>query len=160
MTATFLAKARIPNPAGTLLPGEYVKLERWSSTGSTTPSSSPAPAVAEDEAGRLRPYRRRADNRVAIRNVQAGQTHEGLRVVSKGLDAGVPVIVEGLQMIRPGIAVTAEPANGPGRPRRQPPRRLSRRPDPIRTKPRTGASPSPWSTSSFAGRSSPRSRRC
>jgi membrane fusion protein (multidrug efflux system) len=26
-TATFLAKARIPNPAGTLLPGEYVKLK-------------------------------------------------------------------------------------------------------------------------------------
>jgi hypothetical protein len=33
-----------------------------------------------------------------------------LRVISSGLDSGVPVIVEGLQMIRPGIPVKTDVA--------------------------------------------------
>ena len=47
---------------------------------------------------------------MAVRRVVAGQAYEGLRVITKGLDAGVSVIVEGLQMIRPGLPVKAEPA--------------------------------------------------
>jgi membrane fusion protein (multidrug efflux system) len=108
-TATFLAKARIPNPAGTLLPGEYVKLKMVVDRieGAVV---VPAPAVAETEAGPA-VYIVDGQGKVAIRRVEAGPTHEGLRVVTRGLDAGVPVIVEGLQMIRPGIPVTTEPAN-------------------------------------------------
>ncbi|MHC5541351.1 efflux RND transporter periplasmic adaptor subunit, partial [Singulisphaera rosea] len=37
------------------------------------------------------------------------------RVISKGLESGVPVIVDGLQLIRPGIAVKTEPAVLPQR---------------------------------------------
>jgi membrane fusion protein (multidrug efflux system) len=48
--------------------------------------------------------------KVAVQRVDAAQTFEGLRVITRGLDSGVPVIVEGLQSIRPGIAVKAEPA--------------------------------------------------
>ena len=40
--------------------------------------------------------------------VDAAQSYQGLRVIAKGLDSGVPVIVEGLQSIRPGIAVKTE----------------------------------------------------
>ena len=40
-TSTFLVKAEVPNPAGTLLPGEYVKL-RMVVDRSRTPSSSPS----------------------------------------------------------------------------------------------------------------------
>jgi membrane fusion protein (multidrug efflux system) len=40
----------------------------------------------------------------------AGQAHEGLRVITKGLDSGASVIVDGLQMIRPGLSVKTEPA--------------------------------------------------
>jgi membrane fusion protein (multidrug efflux system) len=108
-TATFLAKARIPNPAGTLLPGEYVKL-RLIVDRLENAVVVPAPAVTETEAGPV-VYIVDTDGKVAIRNVQAGLTHDGLRVISKGLDAGVPVIVEGLQMIRPGLKVAAEPAH-------------------------------------------------
>ena len=47
---------------------------------------------------------------MAVRRVVAGQAYEGLRVITEGLDAGVSVIVEGLQMIRPGLPVKTEPA--------------------------------------------------
>ena len=51
------------------------------------------------------------ESKVAVQRVEAGLTmYQGLRVVTKGLDEGIPVIVEGLQMIRPGMPVKAEPA--------------------------------------------------
>ena len=70
----------------------------------------PAPSVVESEAGDDRPRRRRRRARWPSGRVVAGQAHEGLRVITKGLDAGVSVIVEGLQMIRPGLPVKTEPA--------------------------------------------------
>jgi membrane fusion protein, multidrug efflux system len=48
--------------------------------------------------------------KVAIQRVDAAQTYDGLRIITRGLDSGVPVIVEGLQMIRPGIPVKTEVA--------------------------------------------------
>jgi multidrug efflux system membrane fusion protein len=47
---------------------------------------------------------------VAVRKVVAGQAHEGLRVITKGLDSGAQVIVDGLQAIRPGLSVKTVPA--------------------------------------------------
>ena len=47
---------------------------------------------------------------MAVRKVVAGMTHDGLRVITKGLDPGASVIVDGLQMIRPGLPVKTEPA--------------------------------------------------
>ena len=107
-TSTFLAKARMPNPGGTLLPGEYVKV-RLVVDQLENAVVVPAPAVMETEAG---PVVHIVDGqgKVAIQRVEAAQTYEGLRVITKGLDSGVPVIVEGLQMIRPGIPVKTEVA--------------------------------------------------
>ncbi len=107
-TSTFLAKARIPNPAGTLLPGEYVKLKMVIDRIEDA-IVVPAPAVTETEAGPV-VYIVDGDGKVAIRRVESAQTYQGLRVISRGLEAGHPVIVEGLQMIRPGIPVTIERA--------------------------------------------------
>ena len=107
-TSTFLAKARVPNPEGTLLPGEYVKL-RLVVDQLENAVVVPAPAVIETEAGPA-VYIVDGKGKVAIQRVEAAQTYEGLRVITRGLDAGVPVIVEGLQMIRPGIPVKTEPA--------------------------------------------------
>jgi membrane fusion protein, multidrug efflux system len=109
-TSTFLSKVRIPNPHGTLLPGEYVKLE-MKVDDLKDAIVVPASAVMETEAGPV-VYIVDKDGKVAIQRVEAGLTmYQGLRVITSGLDVGVPVIVEGLQMIRPGIPVKAEPAN-------------------------------------------------
>lgn len=107
-TSTFLAKARIPNPGGTLLPGEYVKL-RLVIDRLDDAVVVPAPAVMETEEGPV-VYIVDGAGKVAIQKVEAARSFEGLRVITKGLNSGVPVIVEGLQSIRPGIAVKTEAA--------------------------------------------------
>ncbi|WP_422924767.1 efflux RND transporter periplasmic adaptor subunit [Singulisphaera sp. PoT] len=107
-TSTFLAKATVPNPTGSLLPGEYVKL-RLVVDRLDNAVVVPTPAVMETDAGAV-VYIVDKDGKVAIQRVDAAQTYEGYRVITKGLDAGVPVIVEGLQMIRPGIPVKTEAA--------------------------------------------------
>ncbi len=124
-TSTFLAKARMPNPAGTLLPGEYVKVQLVVEQleGAIV---VPAPAVMETETGPA-VYIVDAQGKVAIQKVDAAQTYEGLRIIRKGLEPGVPVIVEGLQMIRPGIPVKTEVAVLP--------RQFAREPKVARTSP-------------------------
>ena len=108
-TSTFLSKARIPNPTHTLLPGEYVKLELKVDDLKDV-VVVPASAVMETESGPV-VYIVDHEGKVAIQRVDAGLTmYQGLRVLASGLDAGVPVIVEGLQLIRPGMPVQAEPA--------------------------------------------------
>ncbi len=107
-TSTFLVKARIPNPGATLLPGEYVKL-RMVIDRLEDAVVVPSPAVMETDTG---PVVHIVDpaGKVAVQRVEAAQTFEGLRVITKGLKPGATVIVEGLQMIRPGISVRTEPA--------------------------------------------------
>ena len=79
-TSTFLAKATLPNPEGKLLPGEYVKV-RMVVDRLDNAVVVPAPAVTETEAGPV-VYIVDGDGRVAIRNVHAGLTHDGLRVIT------------------------------------------------------------------------------
>ncbi len=107
-TSTFLIKAQFPNPGGKLLPGEYVKV-RMEVERLANAVVVPAPSVVESDSGTI-VHVVDAQGKVAVRKVVAGQVHEGLRVITEGLDAGVSVIVDGLQMIRPGLAVKTEPA--------------------------------------------------
>ncbi|WP_435007914.1 efflux RND transporter periplasmic adaptor subunit [Tundrisphaera lichenicola] len=107
-TSTFLAKARIPNPGGKLLPGEYVKV-RMVVDHLKDAVVVPAPSVVESDVGAV-VYVVDEAGKVAVRKVTAGLTQDGLRVITKGLDPGASVIVDGLQMIRPGLPVKSEPA--------------------------------------------------
>ncbi|WP_148594835.1 efflux RND transporter periplasmic adaptor subunit [Aquisphaera giovannonii] len=108
-TSTFLAKIKFPNAAGSILPGEYVRLRSVveHSQGAVV---VPEQCVIETGAGPV-VYVVDQDGKVESRRVEAGETYEGVRIVSKGLDEGVQVIVEGLQLVRPGIPVKVEPAN-------------------------------------------------
>lgn len=107
-TSTFLAKARMPNPEGKLLPGEYVKL-RLVVDRLENAIVVPAPSVLETEVGTI-VHVVDGKGKVTVQKVDAAQTYEGMRVITKGLESGVPVIVEGLQSIRPGIVVKTAPA--------------------------------------------------
>jgi membrane fusion protein (multidrug efflux system) len=110
-TSTFLAKARMPNPRGTLLPGEYVKL-RLVIDRLHDAVVVPARSVMETDSGAV-VHVVNGEGKVAVVRVDAGQTFDGLRVITRGLDAGVPVIVDGLQMIQPGAAVKTARAEAP-----------------------------------------------
>ncbi|MDG3002959.1 efflux RND transporter periplasmic adaptor subunit [Paludisphaera mucosa] len=106
-TSTFMSKARMPNPHGTLLPGEYVKLKMEIEQLKDV-VVVPGQAVMETESGPV-VYIIDKEGKVAIQRVKAGlTTYQGMRVLFGGLEAGVPVIIEGLQMIRPGMPVTSQ----------------------------------------------------
>lgn len=112
-TSTFLVKARVPNPRNDLLPGEYVKL-RMVVDQIKDAVVVPEVAVIEGDAGSTVYYIDK-DGKAAMQSVVAGQPYQGLRVVNEGLKAGVPVIVQGIQLIRPGAPVKAEAAVLPRR---------------------------------------------
>lgn len=108
-TSTFLVKVKVPNPEGTLLPGEYLRLE--TTLGELNDAIVvPQEAVMETQAGPV-VYVLDEAGKVAIQKVDAPHSYEGVRVVAAGLDAGREVIVEGLQLARPGSPVKAEPAH-------------------------------------------------
>jgi membrane fusion protein (multidrug efflux system) len=107
-TSTFLVKARIPNPERALLPGEYVTIKAVVDRIEDA-VVVPETSVMEQEGGPV-VYIVDKDGKVAIQKVIAGQTYEGVRVITSGLAEGVPVIVQGLQLIRPGMQVKTEPA--------------------------------------------------
>jgi RND family efflux transporter MFP subunit len=107
-TSTFLVRAEVANTAKTLLPGEYVKV--YARVGEAPDAVVvPEQAVIEMQAGPT-VYTVDKDGKVASVAVRAGFTYEGLRVVESGLEPGQQVIVEGLQMVRSGMAVKTQPA--------------------------------------------------
>lgn len=49
-----------------------------------------------------------ADNRIAVRPVQVGGLHDGLREISDGLTLGDRLVVTGLLQVRPGLSVVPQ----------------------------------------------------
>ncbi len=107
-TSTFLVKARVGNAEKTLLPGEYVKVRLV--VGRVDDAVVvPERAVVETQAGST-VYMVGKDDTVAVVPVKATFTYRGLRVIESGLEPGARVIVDGLQLIRPGSQVKVEAA--------------------------------------------------
>src|SRR4051795_815427 len=69
----------------------------------------PEQAVVETQAGPT-VYIIDQGGKVAVAPVKTSITYDGLRVIESGLEPGREVIVEGLQLVRPGMIVKAERA--------------------------------------------------
>jgi RND family efflux transporter MFP subunit len=108
-TSTFLVKGEVPNPRKTLLPGEYVRLALVIGLLKGV-VVVPEQAVMETQGGQM-VFTVGADGKVGITRVVAGPAVGGHRVVKSGLEPGASVIVEGIQLARPGNTVKAEPAS-------------------------------------------------
>jgi RND family efflux transporter MFP subunit len=107
-TSTFLVRAEVANATKTLLPGEYVKVN--ARVGEVRDAIVvPEQAVIEMQAGPT-VYTVDKEGKVASVGVRASFTYEGLRVLESGLQPGQQVIVEGMQMVRGGMAVKTQPA--------------------------------------------------
>jgi RND family efflux transporter MFP subunit len=107
-TATFLVRAEVANPAKTILPGEYVKVN--AKVGEVKDAIVvPEQAVVETQAGAT-VFTVDAQGKVAIVAVRPTFTYEGLRVLESGLEPGQAVIVEGMPMVRAGMTVKTRPA--------------------------------------------------
>jgi membrane fusion protein (multidrug efflux system) len=107
-TSTFLIRSEVANPKQALLPGEYVKVNVRVDVlkGAVV---VPEQAVVETQAGPT-VYAVDKDGKVEVVPVKASFTVEGMRVIDSGLEPGRAVIVEGIQLVRPGIKVKAERA--------------------------------------------------
>lgn len=105
-TSTVLIKARVPNPSHDLLPGDYVQTSTIIGTY-TGVVVVPEQAVIETQAGAIC-YTLGEGNRVEVTPVEPLDVSQGLRVLAGGLKPGAPVVVEGIQLVRPGMVVQAE----------------------------------------------------
>jgi membrane fusion protein (multidrug efflux system) len=106
-TGTFKVAALFPNPNNLLRPGQYGKVRATMSVEKGA-MLVPQRAVTEIQ-GRYVVAVVGADNKVDIRPVTVGERVGTEWVISKGLQPGEQVIVEGTQKTRPGATVTPKP---------------------------------------------------
>jgi membrane fusion protein (multidrug efflux system) len=102
-TGTLEARARIPNPFGLLVPGQYVRVT-LQDTQLLEGLFVPLAAVQADQQGTF-VLVVDSNSTVARHNVELGDRIEERVLVNSGLEAGDRVIVRGLQQVRPGMPV-------------------------------------------------------
>lgn len=105
-TGTMRGRAVFDNRDGTFTPGLYARLKLVGSAGYV--ASLVKDAAIGTDLGKKFVLVLDKDNKVAYRSVEIGPKQNGLRVVRQGLDEGDKVVVNGLQRVRPGMAVTPE----------------------------------------------------
>jgi RND family efflux transporter MFP subunit len=102
-TSTFLLRAQVANPDGSILPGQYIKATM--TIGEYVDAVVvPEQAVVEGQEG-SRVFVVDAENKVHVAKVNAVDIYHGFRVLESGLEAGQKVIVEGFQLVRQGQVV-------------------------------------------------------
>ena len=107
-TGMITLRAEFPNPDHILLPGMFarVQLEQAVDQNAIT---VPQRAVALAGDGSASVMTVTADNKVEARKIKLGQAIDDKWTVTDGLKAGDTVIIEGLQKIKPGMAVNPVP---------------------------------------------------
>lgn len=107
-TGTITARATIPNPDLTLLPGQYIRA-RVNIGDLPEALLVPQAAIGSNQIGKF-VYVVGADNTAEQRMVKLGPTYGELVVVNDGVKEGESVITGNLQKLGPGAAVQPKPA--------------------------------------------------
>ena len=113
-TDTVIARATIPNPKGVLIDGQLVRVLLESGEPKEEVVIPQSALIADQQGVYVFVVE---DGKAAVKRLKLGGETGTDVVVEDGLSAGAQVIVEGLQNVRPGIAVRASPL---------PPKRISR----------------------------------
>jgi multidrug efflux system membrane fusion protein len=102
-SGTVRVRAVFDNADGSLMPGQFARLRMGQ------PKTEPALAVSERAIGtdQSKKYVMVVDNsnKAEYREVTLGASVGGLRLITSGLKPGERIIVNGLQRVRPGVAV-------------------------------------------------------
>ena len=109
-TATVRLKGIVPNPDKALWPNEFVRARLLLATR-TGALSVPAPAVQRGPQGTF-VYVVMPDQTAALRPVEVETVQDQWAVVSKGIQAGDQVVVEGQNQLRPGAKVALRSSVG------------------------------------------------
>ena len=106
-TGTVRMRAVFDNPDGTLMPGQFARLRMGQAR------AEPALLITDRAVGTDQDKKFVMvvgdDGKAAYRAVVLGAANDGLRVVTSGLQPGERIIVNGLQRVRPGDRVLAQP---------------------------------------------------
>ena len=106
-TGAIQLAALFPNPGNVLRPGQYGKVRAVVSVRKGA-LLVPQPAVTELQ-GSYQVTVVGPEDRAAIRPVKVGERVGTMWVIEEGLQAGEQVVVEGQQMLRPGVTVQPKP---------------------------------------------------
>jgi membrane fusion protein, multidrug efflux system len=106
-TGTIRLKASFANRDERLWPGEFVNVRLILSTRRNAPTV-PAQTVQNGATGQY-VYVIKPDHTVERRDVEVGAVQDGIAVVTKGLEAGEPVVVDGQYRLTNGARVKVEP---------------------------------------------------
>jgi membrane fusion protein, multidrug efflux system len=106
-TGSVTMRALFPNPDRVLLPGMFVR-ERIEEGVRTSALLVPQQGVSHNEKGEPTVFVVATDNTVALRVLRADRAVGDRWLVSAGLREGDRVVVEGLQLVRPGAKVQPE----------------------------------------------------
>lgn len=110
-TGAILVATLFPNPGNLLRPGQFARvraLTRMQNGALLVPQRAVTELQGMYQLAVVKP-----DNTVDIRKVKPGERFGSLWVIDEGLQPGERVIVEGIQKVRQGIAVTPQPYEAP-----------------------------------------------
>src|SRR5688572_1344116 len=107
-SGTVRVRAVFDNKDGSLIPGQFVKLRMGSA------KTQPALLVSERAIGTDQSKRFvivvGPDDKAIWREVTLGDAVDGQRIITSGLEAGERIVVNGLQRVRPGMALAPQVA--------------------------------------------------
>jgi membrane fusion protein (multidrug efflux system) len=111
-TGTIVIEALFPNPEKLLRPGQFGRVR---TVVEERPDAILVPQLAIQEVqGQKSVLVVGAEDKVALRTVTLSERIGDLIIVTRGLEPGERVIVEGVQKVRPGMQVKPEKAPPPG----------------------------------------------
>ena len=113
-SGTVQLKAIFPNQHRQLWPGTFVNVDL---TTSVVPNALTIPtnALQQNDKGQF-VYVVGADKRVSVRPVEVAQRLHAVALISKGLQAGETVVVQGQYRLTPGTLVVSSPPSGASNP--------------------------------------------
>lgn len=111
-TGSVVIRAVFPNPRGVLLPGMFVRAVVKEGTNEKA-ILVPQQAISRDPKGNPMALVVDAEGKVQQRKLTLDRAIGDKWLISKGLESGDRVIVEGIQKVRPGVSVKAIPFDSP-----------------------------------------------
>ncbi len=109
-TGTVTMKAKFPNEAKQLWPGQFVDVRLTLQTLSNV-VTIPSAAVNQGPKGAY-VYLVGPGNKAVMQLVQVQTTQDTTSVIKSGLKGGETIVTDGQMTLRPGLAVSARPASG------------------------------------------------
>ena len=105
-SGTVRVRARFDNLQGSLIPGQFAKIRLGKAKASESLLVSER-AVGTDQNKKF-VLVVGDDNKIVYREVTLGPTVDGLRIVTKGLQANERIVVNGVQRVKPGTVVAPQ----------------------------------------------------